>query len=147
MMTYQCIYIYIYTYIYIYIYIYTHTYTHMYVCRSVGQVCRASASGARKPANHISNQHLVGLREHGQHFASALSMLVLFCMCFLELFCCVVVYFCCLFCVRLVCLSFCPNTTQCTTLNTNKLEMGLGLGSRSCGPPFQGRRCSPRPPT
>ena len=36
------------------------------------------------------------------------------------------------FCFRLVFLSFCLNTTQYTTLNTNKLEMGLFITCVKC---------------
>ena len=36
------------------------------------------------------------------------------------------------FCFRLIFLSFCLNTTQYTTLNTNKLEMGLFITCVKC---------------
>ena len=54
-------------------------------------------------------------------------------------FCCVLEAFLfflsvvfCLLCFRLVFLSFCLNTTQYTTLNTNKHEMGLFMTCVKC---------------
>ena len=54
-------------------------------------------------------------------------------LCFsLSCFVCVYVYFCCFVCFRLVFLSFCLNTTQYTTLNTNTYEMGLFMTCVKC---------------
>ena len=70
---------------------------------------------------------------------------VVLCCCFSRSFsvCCLFLYVCFLLCLcfRLVCLSFCLNTMQYTTLNTNKLEMGLCMTcvkcSKQCSNSFQ----------
>ena len=57
----------------------------------------------------------------------------LFCfMFFFEFFCFLFMFSFCLLCFRLVFLSFCLNTTQYTTLNTNKHEMGLFMTCVKC---------------